>query len=40
MDFGNFFTIYVFEVKESISGDLPGLSCSGDLGNVDLLPVQ
>ena len=40
MDFGNFFTIYVFEVKESISGNLTELSCSGDLGNPGQLPVQ
>ena len=40
MDFHNFFSIYVFEVKESIS-DIPiELPCSGDLENPGQLPVQ
>ena len=41
MDFHNFFSIYVFEVKESIS-DIPMLSylCLGDFKNLGQLPVQ
>ena len=40
MDFHNFFSIYVFEVKESIA-DIPNeLLCSGDLENPGQLPVQ
>ena len=40
MDFHNFFSIYVFEVKESIA-DIPNeLSRLGDLENPSQLPVQ
>ena len=40
MDFHNIFTIYVFEVKESIP-DIPAeLPCLGDLENLGQLPVQ
>jgi uncharacterized membrane protein YhaH (DUF805 family) len=40
IDFHNFFIIYVFDYKESIS-DIPAeLTCSGDLENLDQLPVQ
>ena len=39
-NFWNFFTIYVFEVKESIS-DIPSeLPCSDDFENLGQLPVQ
>ena len=38
--FCNFFTIYVFEVKESISDIPTELPCLGDLENPDQLPVQ
>ena len=39
MDFHNIFTIYVFEVKESIA-DIPiWLPCLGDLENLGQLPV-
>ena len=40
MNFRNFFTIYVFEVKESISDIPTELPCSGDLENPGQLPVQ
>ena len=40
MDFHNFFCIYVFKVKESISDILSELPCSGDLKNPGQLPVQ
>ena len=40
MDFHNFFSIYVFQVKESISGIHAELSCLGDLENLGQLPVQ
>ena len=40
MNFRNFFTIYVFEVKESISDIPTELPCSGDLENLGQLPVQ
>ena len=40
IDLGNFFTIYVSEIKESIA-DIPiELPCFGDLGNPGQLPVQ
>ena len=39
MDFHNFFSIYVFEVKESIYDISTGLPCSVDLENRDQLPV-
>ena len=38
MDFHNFFSIYVFEVKESIADIPKQLFCSGDLESQ--LPVQ
>ena len=41
MDFHNVFTIYVFEVDESISDIPTELPCSGvDLENPGQLPVQ
>ena len=40
MDFHNFFSIYVFEVKESISDIPTELSCLGDLENLGQLAVQ
>ena len=40
MDFHNFFSIDVFEVKESISDIPKELLCSGDLENPSQLPVQ
>ena len=40
MDFRNFFTPYVFEVKESISRSVTKLPCSGDLENPSQLPVS
>ena len=40
MDFHNFFSIYVFEVKKSISDIPTELSCSSDLENPGQLPVQ
>ena len=40
MDFRNFFTPYVFEVKESISRSFTKLPCSGDLENPSQLPVS
>ena len=40
LDFHNFFTIYVFEIKESIA-DIPTMpTCLNDLGNPGQLPVQ
>ena len=33
-------SLFVFEVKESISGIPSKLPCLGDLGNPDQLPVQ
>ena len=40
IDFGKFFTLYVFEVKESIADISIELSCSDDLENTRQLPVQ
>ena len=40
MNFWNFISIYVFEVKESIAGIPTELPCSADLGNLGQLPVQ
>ena len=40
MDFHNFFSIYVFEVKESISDIPTELPCLGDFENPGQLPVQ
>ena len=40
MDFHHFFTIHVFEVKESIADISTELPCLGDLGNPGQLPVQ
>ena len=40
IDFWNFFTIYVFEVKESIADIPTELPCSGDLENPGQFPVQ
>ena len=40
MDFHNLFSIYVFKVKESISGIPTELLCLGDLKNPGQLPVQ
>ena len=40
MYFHNFFSIYVFEVKESISDIFTELPCPGDLENPGQLPVQ
>ena len=40
MDFHNFLTIYVFEVKESIADIPTKLACLGDLENLGQLPVQ
>ena len=40
MDFRNFFTPYVFEVKESISRSFTKLPESGDLKNPGQLPVS
>ena len=40
MDFHNFFSIYVLEVKESISDIPTELSCLGDLENLGQLAVQ
>ena len=40
MNFLNFFTIYVFEVKKSIPDIPTELPCSGDLENPGQLPVQ
>ena len=37
MDFHSFFTIYVFEVKESIANIPTELSCMGDLANPNQL---
>ena len=40
INFWIFFTIYVFEVKESIA-DIPSeLPCLGDLNNLDQIPIQ
>ena len=39
MDFHNFFTIYVFEVKESIADILTELRCLSHLDNPSKLPV-
>ena len=39
MDFHNFFTIYVFEVKEFIVDILTELRCLSDLDNPSQLPV-
>ena len=39
MDFHNFFTIYVLEVKESIADILTELRCLSDLDNPSQLPV-
>ena len=40
MNFHNFFSIYVFEVKESIADIPTELPCSGDLENPGKLPEQ
>ena len=40
MDFHNFFTIYVFEVKESMYDIPTELPCLSDLENPSQLPVQ
>ena len=40
MDFHNFFSIYVSEVKKSIADILSELLCLGDLKNPGQLPVQ
>ena len=40
MNFRNFFTIHVFEGKESISDIPTELPCFGDLENPGQLPVQ
>ena len=40
MDVRNFFTVYVFEVKESISPSFTKLPCSGDRENPSQLPVS
>ena len=40
IDFWNFFTIYFFEVRESIADILSELLRSGDHENLGLLPVQ
>ena len=40
MDFNNFFTIYVFEVKESIADIPTELPCLSDFENSGQLPVQ
>ena len=40
MNFRNFFSIHVFEVKESIADIPTELPCSGDLENPGQLPVQ
>ena len=39
MNFHNFFTIYVFKVKESIADIPTELRCSSDLENPSQLPV-
>ena len=40
IDFGNFLTIQVFGVKESIADISTELPCLGDLENPGRLPVQ
>ena len=40
MDFRNFFILYIFEVKKSISRSFAKLKCSGDLENPGQLPVS
>ena len=40
MNFWNFFSIYVFEVKESIVGIPTELPCLGELENPGQLPAQ
>ena len=40
IDFRDFFTIYVFEVEESIADISTELPCLSDLGNPDQIPVQ
>ena len=40
MDFHNFFTIYVFKVKESIADIPTELPCLSDLDNPSQLPVR
>ena len=40
MDFHNFYTIYVFKVKESIADIHTELRCLSDLENLSQLPVQ
>ena len=40
MNFGNFFSIHVFEVKKSIADIPTELLCSSDLENPGQLPVQ
>ena len=40
MDFHNFYTIYVFKVKESIADIPTELPCLSDLENPSQLPVR
>ena len=40
MDFHNFFTIYVFKLKESIDDIPTKLRCLSDLENPNQLPVR
>ena len=40
MDFNNFFTIYVSEIKESMADIPTELPCLGDIKNPGQLPVQ
>ena len=40
IDFRNFFTIYVFKIKESIADIPTELPCYGDLKSLGQLPVQ
>ena len=40
IDFGNFLTIHIFEIKESIADISTELPCFGDLENPGRLPVQ
>ena len=40
MNFRNFFSIYVSEVKKSIANIPTELPCSGDFENLGQLPVQ
>ena len=40
IDFGNFLTIHIFDIKESIANIFTELPCLGDLENPGRLPVQ